>query len=83
MATVNGKKEMLFGKDFDPLDRIKMKTNKEGYPSVTIDDKPATALDHVDAIQENVERHNRGKTARSMPMFSGFGQGTLKKPYKN
>ena len=83
MATVNGKKEMLFGKDFDPLDRIKMKTNKEGYPSVTIDDKPATALDHVDAIQENVERHNRGKMARSMPMFSGFGQGTLKKPYKN
>ena len=83
MATVNGKKEMLFGKDFDPLDRIKMKTNKEGYPSVTIDDKPATALDHVDAIQENVERHNRGKTARSMPMFSGFGQGTLRKPYKN
>ena len=83
MATVNGKKEMLFGKDFDPLDRIKMKTNKEGYPSVTIDDKPATPLDHVDAIQENVERYNMGKTARSMPMFSGFGQGTLRKPYKN
>ena len=52
MATVNGKKEILFGKDFDPEDRIKMTTNQEGYPSVTIDDKPATPLDHVDAIQE-------------------------------
>ena len=83
MATVNGKKEILFGKDFDPEDRIKMKTNHEGYPSVTIDNKPATPLDHVDAIQENVERHNKGKMARSMPMFSGFGQGTLNKPYKN
>ena len=83
MATVNGKKEMLFGKDFDPSDRIKMTTNDEGYPSVTIDGKPATPLDHVDAIQENVERHNKGKTARTMSMFSGFGQGTLRKPYKN
>ena len=83
MATVNGKKEILFGKDFDPEDRIKMKTNHEGYPSVTIDNKPATPLDHVDAIQENVERHNKGKSARVMSMFSGFGEGTLKKPYKN
>ena len=83
MATVNGKKEILFGKDFDPNDRIKMTTNHEGYPSVTIDDKPATPLDHVDAIQENVERHNKGKMARSMPTFSGFGPGSLRKPYKN
>ena len=83
MATVNGKKEILFGKDFDPEDRIKMTTNYEGYPSVTIDDKPATPIDHVDAIQENVERHNKGKSARSMSMFSGFGEGTLTKPYKN
>ena len=83
MATVNGKKEKIFGMDFDPQDRIKMTTNHEGYPSVTIDDKPATPLDHVDAIQENVERHNKGKSARSMAMFSGFGKGILKKPYKN
>ena len=83
MATINGKKEKLFGMDFDPDDRIKMKTNHEGYPSVTIDNKPATPIDHVDAIQENVERHNKGKSARSMPIFSGFGKGTLKNPYKN
>ena len=83
MATVNGKKEKLFGMDFDPQDRIKMTTNDEGFPSVTIDNKPASPIDHVDAIQENVERHNKGKTARSMSMFSGFGEGTLTKPYKN
>jgi hypothetical protein len=83
MATVNGKKEILFGRDFDPEDRIKMTTNHEGYPSVEIDGKPATPLDHVNAIQENVERHNRGKSARSMSIFSGFGKGILRKPYKN
>ena len=83
MATVNGKKEILFGKDFDPEDRIKMTTNHEGYPSVTIDNKPASAIDHVDAIQENVERHNKGKSAKSMSTFTGFGKGTLNNPYKN
>tara|TARA_Y100001938_G_C7724188_1_gene251473 strand:+ start:202 stop:453 length:252 start_codon:yes stop_codon:yes gene_type:complete len=82
MATVNGKKEKIFGMDFDPNDRIKMTTDKEGYPDVTIDGKKATPFDHIDAIQENVERHNKGKSARSMPMFSGFGKGTLKKSYE-
>ena len=83
MATVNGKKENLFGLDFDPEDRIKMTTNDEGFPSVTIDNKPASAIDHVDAIQENVERHNKGKSAKSMSTFTGFGKGTLNNPYKN
>ena len=84
MATFNGKKEKVFGIDFDPEDNIKMTTDKEGHvSSVTINGKSATALDHVDAIQENVERHNKGKSPRSLPVFSGFGKGTLKKPYKN
>ena len=82
MATVNGKKEKIFGVDFDPQDRIKMTTNHEGFPSVTIGGKPASPIDHVDAIQENVERYNKGKAAKSMSMFTGFGKGTLKKPYK-
>tara|TARA_Y100001938_G_scaffold138767_1_gene204726 strand:- start:3303 stop:3554 length:252 start_codon:yes stop_codon:yes gene_type:complete len=83
MATVNGKKEKIFNTDFDPDDRIKMTTDVEGYPTVTIDGKPATPFDHVDAIQENVERHNKGMAPRSIRSFNGFGKGTLRKPYKN
>lgn len=71
MATVDGKKELLFGKDFDPNDDVKMTTDKEGNPSVTINDKPASRLDYIDKMQENVERSMQGKKPNSFSYFSG------------
>ena len=81
MAIVNGKKEKIFGVDHDPEDRLKMTSDKEGYPIATRDGKNITAIDFVDATQENVEKLNRGKKPSSVRLFSGFGPGTLKKPY--
>ena len=81
MAIVNGKKEKIFGVDHDPEDRLKMTSDKEGYPTATRDGKHITATDFVDATQENVEKMNRGKKPSSVRLFSGFGPGTLKKPY--
>ena len=81
MAIVNGKKEKIFGIDHDPEDRLKMTSDKEGYPIATRDGKNITAIDFVDATQENVEKLNRGKKPSSVRLFSGFGPGTLKKPY--
>ena len=82
MAIVNGKKEKIFGVDHDPEDRLKMTSDKEGYPIATRDGKNITAIDFVDATQENVEKLNKGKKPSSVRLFSGFGPGTLKKPYK-
>jgi len=82
VAIVNGKKEKIFGIDHDPEDRLKMTSDKEGYPIATRDGKHITATDFVDATQENVEKLNRGKKPSSVRLFSGFGPGTLKKPYK-
>ena len=82
MAIVNGKKEKVFGVDHDPEDRLKMTSDKEGYPIATRDGKHITAIDFVDATQENVEKLNKGKKPSSVRLFSGFGPGTLKKPYK-
>ena len=82
MAIVNGKKEKIFGVDHDPEDRLKMTSDKEGYPIATRDGKHITAIDFVDATQENVEKMNKGKKPSSVRLFSGFGPGTLKKPYK-
>ncbi len=81
MAIVNGKKEKIFGVDHDPEDRLKMTSDKEGYPIATRDGKNITAIDFVDATQENVEKLNKGKKPSSVRLFSGFGPGTLKKPY--
>lgn len=82
MATVNGKKDKVFGVDHDPSDRLKMTTDKEGYPITTRDGKSISAVDFVDQTQENVERIVKGKKPSSIGVFSGFGPGTLKKPYK-
>jgi len=81
VAIVNGKKEKVFGVDHDPEDRLKMTSDKEGYPIATRDGKNITAIDFVDATQENVEKLNKGKKPSSVRLFSGFGPGTLKKPY--
>jgi arginyl-tRNA synthetase len=81
VAIVNGKKEKIFGVDHDPEDRLKMTSDKEGYPIATRDGKHITAIDFVDATQENVEKLNKGKKPSSVRLFSGFGPGTLKKPY--
>ena len=80
MAIVNGKKEKIFGVDHDPEDRLKMTSDKEGYPIATRDGKNITAIDFVDATQENIEKLNKGKKPSSVRLFSGFGPGTLKKP---
>jgi arginyl-tRNA synthetase len=58
-----------------------MTSDKEGYPIATRDGKNITAIDFVDATQENVEKLNKGKKPSSVRLFSGFGPGTLKKPY--
>ena len=39
MSKFNGKKEKILGIDLDPDDRLDMKTDKEGYPTCTIDNK--------------------------------------------
>ena len=81
MSTVDGKKEKILGLDLDPDDRLKMTTDKEGYPSCTIDNKKCSTLDYLDATQTNAERHHKGKKAKSVGFFGGFGPGTLTKSY--
>ena len=83
MSIVNGKKEKILGLDLDPEDRLKMTTDNEGYPSCTIDNKKCSAMDYLDATQENAERHYKGKKSKGLGLFGGFGKGTLKKPYEN
>ncbi len=57
-------------------------SSSDGQPVTTRDGKHITAVDFVDATQENIERIQRGKTSKSIISFSGFGPGTLKKSYE-
>ena len=83
MSTVNGKKERVLGIDLDPRDTLKMITDEEGYPSCTYKNKPCSTEDYLHATQTNAERHYKGKEPKTISLFSGFGKGLLKKPYKN
>jgi len=83
MSRVDGKKEKVLGIDLDPSDKLKMVTDKEGYPTCSYNNKPCSTLDYLDATQENAERHFKGKQSNTVGSFNGFGKGTLKKPYKN
>ena len=82
MAIVDGKKDIVLGVDHDPEDRLKMDQDPDGLPVATRDGKHITAIDFVDATQENIERIQKGKKPKSIGYFSGFGSGTLKKPYE-
>ena len=83
MSKVDGKKEKVLGLDLDPNDHLNMVTDKEGYPTCTYKNKHCTTEDYLDKTQENAERHYKGKKSNNIGVFSGFGKGTLKKPYKN
>ena len=72
MSKLNGKKEKILGIDLDPSDRLDMKTDKEGYPSCTIDNKKCTPTDYLDLQQENADRHFRGQKSKSLGSFSGW-----------
>ena len=83
MSKVDGKKEKVFGIDLDPADHLNMTTDREGYPNCTYKDKFCTTEDYLDKSQENAERHFKDKKSNNTGVFSGFGSGTLAKPYKN
>ena len=82
MSTVNGKKEKVLGIDLDPSDKLKMVTDVEGYPTCSYKNKPCTTEDYLHATQANAERHYKGKGSNSIGSFSGYGEGSLGKPYK-
>ena len=82
MAIVDGKKDIVLGVDHDPEDRLKMDPGPDGLPVATRDGKHITAIDFVDATQENIERMQKGKKSKTIGCFSGFGHGTLKKYYE-
>ena len=82
MSTINGKREKVLGIDLDPHDTLKMTTDKEGYPSCTYKNKPCSTEDYLHATQTNAERHYKGKDSNAIGSFSGFGKGSLRKPYK-
>lgn len=68
---IDGKKEKIAGIDADPNDDCKVKLDKEGMPTVSIYDQPATRMDMVDFMEERYDNHIKGKSLTPKRYFSG------------
>ena len=78
------KHSKLGGFDFDPNNDMTLKPKKDGDVDVDYKGGKMTFDDYVDEMESRATRNQEGKslTSSSVGTFSGFGKGTLKKPYK-
>ena len=78
------KHSVLAGVDYDPSNDMELNPKSDGDVSVKYKGKEIGFDNYIDEMEERVTRHSEGKSMTSKPfgLFSGFGEGTLKKPYK-
>ena len=80
---MNKKHSVLAGIDYDPSNDMELKPESDGDVSVKYKGKEIGFDNYIDEMEERVTRHSEGKSIKkSIGTFSGFGKGTLKKPYK-
>ena len=73
-----------FGVDLDPSKTLKHVTNPDGSYEAYYKESKMDFNDYIDEMQDRCEKNHEGRdfTSKSIGTFSGFGKGTLKKPYK-
>ena len=78
------KHSVLAGVDFDPNNDMELKPKKDGDVDVKYKNGKMTYDEYIDEMESRATRHSEGKslTSNTMGCYSGFGKGTLKKPYK-
>ena len=78
------KHSKILGVDYDPNNDMKLKPKEDGDVDVDYKGGKMTFDDYVDEMESRATRNQEGKslTSSSVGTFSGFGKGTLKKPYK-
>ena len=75
----------ILGVDYDPKGDMKLKIDSDGNPEVKHKGQKISFDSYIDEIEERATANQNGKSvdAKSIGTFSGWGKGTLKKPYKN
>ena len=74
----------MFGKDLDPNKDLCLVEDDVKGQKAYYKDKPMKYLDYYEelAIRERKLEQGKDTGGTSAGIFSGFGNGTLKKPYK-
>ena len=73
----------ILGVDFDPNKDMVVDVKPDGDSTVKYKGQDMKYNTYVDELEERADKHTKGKsiTAKSIGSFSGFGKGSLKKPY--
>ena len=73
----------ILGVDYDPQQDMQLDVKPDGDCDVKYKGQKIDYMTYVDEIEERADRNQKGKsiTSRAIGAFSGFGKGTLKKPY--
>ena len=64
---------------------MKLQVDSDGYPEVKFKGQEISFDSYIDEIEERATAKQNGKSVdtKSIGTFSGWGTGTLKKPYKS
>ena len=75
----------ILGVDYDPKGDMKLKVDSDGNPEVKFKGQEISFASYIDEIEERATAKQNGKSVdtKSIGTFSGWGTGTLKKPYKS
>ena len=75
----------ILGVDYDPKGDMKVKVDSDGNPEVKFKGQEISFDSYIDEIEERATAKQNGKSVdtKSSGTFSGWGTGTLKKPYKS
>ena len=75
----------ILGVDYDPKGDMQLKVDSDGNPEVKFKGQEISFDSYIDEIEERATAKQNGKSVdtKSIGTFSGWGTGTLKKPYKS
>ena len=71
-----------FGVELDPKNDLILEEDDNKGQQAYYKGSKMKYLDYMGEVSDRIVRNKKGKGANNVGMFSGFGKGSLKKPYK-
>jgi len=71
-----------FGVQLDPSNNLKLVEDEDKGQKAYYKNKPMKYMDYMQEVSDRIVRNKQGKGADNLGSFSGFGVGTLKKPFE-
>ena len=71
-----------FGLELDPKNELRLEEDDKKGQQAYYKNQKMNYLDYMGEVGDRIHNAKKGKGITDIGMFSGFGTGTLKKPYK-